>query len=568
MLFLLDTAGVPSKAEFVQLSRYSSTPPTSTITSPGSDTTIVSGNSVSFGTASSAYRYSWIFPGGAPATSTSQNPGNVTFNTPGTYLVSLTAIDSFGNSDPNPPTRKITVLPASPDFSISVSPSAVQVFPGQSATFTISVTPESGFNGSVSFYITSESGFPTGVSYGGLNPPSITGGGTTTLTMDTTTAAVPYAVSITVLGTSGSVSHAGSTTLVINLAPPTNLTSTPAGSQISLSWQASAGATGYHVKRATVSGGPYVGIGCTTSNSFSDPNVVNGTTYYYVVAADYTGGQNAGGESADSGQTSAQAVGTGTPTPTPTSTPTPTRTPTPTATPTPIPTPTPTATSTPIPTPTPSATPTPIPSLIDWWQFNETSGTTASDSAGNSPGTLANGASWVTGEIGNAVGVGNSSFNGGGTVSFPTNLPSTFTLSFWAKANGYGNTLGDGGQNNNVLFGGENYVVNGFRSGFTTSGFFVFWTTQSGGTLTLADTTASPVGTWNQYAVTYQGGSASLYKNCSLVSQATGTYKAGATSMGIDTGIGGVAQFWGSVDDARIYNSVLSFTAIASLCSK
>ena len=52
------------------------------------------------------------------------------------------------------------------------------------------------------------------------------------------------------------------------------------------------------------------------------------------------------------------------------------------------------------------------------------------------------------------------------------------------------------------------------------------------------------------------------------MSQATGTYNASATSMGIDTGIGGVAQFWGSVDDARIYNSVLSATAIASLCSK
>jgi hypothetical protein len=536
----------------------------------------VSGNSVSFGTASTAYKYSWIFPGGSPANSTSQNPGNVTFNTPGTYLTSLTAIDSFGNSDPNPPTRKITVLPASADFSISVSPSAFQVFPGQSATFTIKITPESGFNGSVSFYVSSESGFPTGVSYGGLNPASITGGGTSTLTMDTTNSAVPYAISLTVLGTSGSISHAGSTTLVINLAPPTNLTATTASSQISLSWDASTGATGYHVKRAIVSGGPYVGVGCATSNSFSDTSVANGTKYYYVVAADYTGGPNAGGESADSSEASATAVGTPTPTPTPTATltatPTPTPTPTPTATPTPTPTPTPTATLTATPTPTatatPSPTPTPIPSLIDWWQFNETSGTTAADSAGNNPGTLANGASWVSGKIGNAVGVGNSSFNGGGTVSFPTNLPSTFTLGFWAKANGYGNALGDGGQNNNVLFGGENYLVNGFRSGFTTSGIFTFWTTQSGGTLTLADTTTSPVGTWNQYVVTYQGGSAALYKNCSLVSQATGTYNAGATSMGIDTGIGGVGQFWGSVDDARIYNSVLSSTAIASLCSK
>ena len=125
--------------------------------------------------------------------------------------------------------------------------------------------------------------------------------------MNTTSATVPYAVSLTVSGTSGSLKHTASTTLLINLAAPTTLTAMATNSEISLAWTASTGASGYHVKRATVTGGPYIGVGCPASNSFSDTNVVKGTTYYYVVSADYTGGPDAGGESADSSEASATA---------------------------------------------------------------------------------------------------------------------------------------------------------------------------------------------------------------------------------------------------------------------
>jgi cellulose 1,4-beta-cellobiosidase len=112
---------------------------------------------------------------------------------------------------------------------------------------------------------------------------------------------------LTVWGTSGSLKHTASTTLLINLAAPTTLTATATNSEISLAWTASTGASGYHVKRATVTGGPYVGVGCPASNSFSDSNLVKGTTYHYLVSADYTGGPDAGGESADSSEASATA---------------------------------------------------------------------------------------------------------------------------------------------------------------------------------------------------------------------------------------------------------------------
>src|SRR5439155_437805 len=115
-------------------------------------------------------------------------------------------------------------LPASGDFSIAVSPSSRPVLPGQSTTFTVNVTPLSGFSGSVNLSVGSEAGFPAGITSGGFSPPSIAGSGSSTLTMNTTTSALPYALSLTVTGVSGTLNHTASTTLLVNLAAPASLT--------------------------------------------------------------------------------------------------------------------------------------------------------------------------------------------------------------------------------------------------------------------------------------------------------------------------------------------------------
>jgi len=310
MLFLLDSSGVPSIAKFIQLSAYATSPPHGTIASPASDVTIPTGGSVSFSTNSTAAKYSWVFPNGSPATSTAQVPGNVTFSTPGTYVASLTLIDSSGNSDPSPPTRTITVLPPSADFSIAVSPSSNAVTPGQSTSFAVTITSLSGFNGAVNLSVGSESGFPSGIASGGFNPPSIVGaGGSSTLSMNTTTSAAPYALSLTITGTAGSLTHTASTTLLVNLAAPASLTaSSGSAGQITLSWPATVGATSYHVKRASVAGGPYIGVACSSVTSYTDSGLVNGTTYYYVVSAAYNANPDAGGESADSIEASAKSL--------------------------------------------------------------------------------------------------------------------------------------------------------------------------------------------------------------------------------------------------------------------
>lgn len=70
-------------------------------------------------------------------------------------------------------------------------------------------------------------------------------------------------------------------------------------SQIEVRWSASSGATGYYLKRAAVSGGPYTIVAGGSFTEFVDTEVLGGKTYYYVVSA-----FNSMGQSADSAQVS------------------------------------------------------------------------------------------------------------------------------------------------------------------------------------------------------------------------------------------------------------------------
>jgi len=78
-------------------------------------------------------------------------------------------------------------------------------------------------------------------------------------------------------------------------ATPSGLTATAGSGQVTLAWTASDGATGYSIGRATSSGGPFNTVGKSTSTSFTDTGVTNGTAYFYVVSA-----ANAAGSSANS----------------------------------------------------------------------------------------------------------------------------------------------------------------------------------------------------------------------------------------------------------------------------
>ena len=81
---------------------------------------------------------------------------------------------------------------------------------------------------------------------------------------------------------------------------PSNLTASPGNAQVSLQWTGSTGATSYNVKRSTTSGSNYAVVGTPAITSFTDTNLTNGLTYYYVVSA-----VNSLGESSNSTQASA-----------------------------------------------------------------------------------------------------------------------------------------------------------------------------------------------------------------------------------------------------------------------
>ena len=72
-------------------------------------------------------------------------------------------------------------------------------------------------------------------------------------------------------------------------AVPTGLTASASDGTVSLGWVVNIepDLDGYNVYRSTMSGGPYgqINTPIVTTNAYTDNNVTNGTTYYYVVTA-------------------------------------------------------------------------------------------------------------------------------------------------------------------------------------------------------------------------------------------------------------------------------------------
>lgn len=125
----------------------------------------------------------------------------------------------------------------------------------------------------------------------------------------------------------GSADHFGYGTLTFTLNassyPPSPVPPAPGGlvaeagvGRVTLRWAPSVGDTaqGFTVRRATTSGGPYTDVSSWNANttpSYTDTSVTNGTTYYYVVAAN-----NQAGTSGNSAQVSAVPVAAGSTLPT------------------------------------------------------------------------------------------------------------------------------------------------------------------------------------------------------------------------------------------------------------
>ena len=120
--------------------------------------------------------------------------------------------------------------PATPDFSVSATPASQTVVQGASTTYTATVTPSGGFSGAVIF---SASGLPIGA-IPSFNPASVTTSGSSTMTVTTTATTPAGNYQITITGTSGTLTHSATVTLVVN-APATadfTLSASPASHTI------------------------------------------------------------------------------------------------------------------------------------------------------------------------------------------------------------------------------------------------------------------------------------------------------------------------------------------------
>ena len=110
---------------------------------------------------------------------------------------------------------------ATPNFSVSASPTSVTVTQGTSGTSTITVTSTGGFNSATTL---SASGLPSGVTAAfSTNPvtPPANGSATSTLTLTASASATVGTATVTITGTSGSTSHTTTITLTVNASSGT-----------------------------------------------------------------------------------------------------------------------------------------------------------------------------------------------------------------------------------------------------------------------------------------------------------------------------------------------------------
>jgi kumamolisin len=144
-------------------------------------------------------------------TGTGSSTMNITVastTSPGTYPITVTGTSG---STVHTTTVSLTVTSTTAGFSISASPGSITVTRGTSGHVTVSTAVSGGFNSAISL---SGSGQGSRVTLG-FNPTSITGAGSSTLTITVSRRATTGTRTITVTGTSGTTAHSTTVTLTI-----------------------------------------------------------------------------------------------------------------------------------------------------------------------------------------------------------------------------------------------------------------------------------------------------------------------------------------------------------------
>jgi hypothetical protein len=132
---------------------------------------------------------------------------------------------------------------ATPNFTLSASPTSVSIARGGSGTSTITVTPSSGFTGSVTL---AASGLPGGVT-AAFSPNPATS--TSTLTLKASAFAGASSSTVTITGTSGSLSHTTTVSLTVTTTGTANFSLAASPSSVTIAKGGAGGTTTVTVTR-------------------------------------------------------------------------------------------------------------------------------------------------------------------------------------------------------------------------------------------------------------------------------------------------------------------------------
>lgn len=158
-----------------------------------------------------------------PVTVTSTSAVVVTIDASGSAELGIANVTVTATSGTVIETGSIHVtVAAAPNFTLTASPSSVNVVQGSSITSSITINPSNGFNGNVNL---TASGMPTGLTASFSQNPATS---SSTLTLTGTNSATPGIASVTVTGTAGTLIQSTSVNVTVQPAPTFTLSTAPA----------------------------------------------------------------------------------------------------------------------------------------------------------------------------------------------------------------------------------------------------------------------------------------------------------------------------------------------------
>ncbi len=125
----------------------------------------------------------------------------------GTYILTITG---QGGGLTHATTVSLTIqAQASPDFSMNISPGSANIKGGNSASYTVTISPTGGFSGTVSLSV---SGLPGGAA-ASFNPAAVSGSGNSTLRIATSPSTPRGTYNFTITAASGALAHSANASL-------------------------------------------------------------------------------------------------------------------------------------------------------------------------------------------------------------------------------------------------------------------------------------------------------------------------------------------------------------------